>query len=96
MDTKELFEAGVGDKLSGYMDINGLTKLLPDIDNPNVFTNAMNKLRLGQGEILTYFEKTQLANAWISFIGLDSTQKSVVTGKLMDITDIPQGNKPVS
>ena len=88
MNTKELFE-GVGDPLSGYMDIYGVAKLLPDISNSSVFVSGMNKIRLGQGGILTYAEKLQLAMAWISFVGLNPAQKSMVSRDLMAIQDAP-------
>lgn len=92
MNIKELFEA-VSDPLKGYMDVNSLTSLLPDIDNVSVFTSAMNKIRLGQGSMLTYAEKIQLGLAWVSFVGLDAPHKSIVSSKLMAVQDAAPPSK---
>jgi hypothetical protein len=82
MKTHELFEA-VNDKLTGYLDISSLMKLLPDINNAENFETALTKLRLGQGADLTIPEKMQLALAFIGLLGLDGPSKSQVLRILM-------------
>jgi hypothetical protein len=77
MDAAELFEA-VDDRLSGYLNIQGLAKMLPDVTNIEMFDQALSALRLGQGTHLTMPQKMQLALAFISVIGLTLPQKSQV------------------
>lgn len=77
MNTSELFET-VDQKLSGYLDISGLAKLLPDLTDVNMFDETLGKIRLGQGDNLTVPEKTQLSLAFISLVGLNNQQKSQV------------------
>ena len=86
MDTNELFEA-LTDPLTGYLDIGGLAKLLPDLENIENFTRGMNKIRLGQGSTLTFAERKEMGMAWISFVGLPAPQKSLVNRQLMSIQD---------
>ena len=86
MNTNELFEA-LTDTLTGYLDIGGLSKLLPDLENVENFTNGMNKIRLGQGSMLTFAERKEMSMAWISFVGLTAPQKSMVSRQLMSIQD---------
>jgi hypothetical protein len=77
MRTWEIFE-GVTDHLTGYVDVQTLAGLLPDIDNPAEFQSALNKLRLGQGNDLTIAERKQLSLAFISFIGLEPAKKAII------------------
>jgi hypothetical protein len=88
MKTSDLFE-GVNDKLVGYVDIQAITQMLPDIDNPANFENAMTKLRLGQAASLTMPEKIQLALAFISLVGLTGPQKSLFIRQIMAVQTQP-------
>lgn len=87
MNLKEIFEA-VSSPMTGYLNVQGLANLLPDITNINNFTSAMNKLRLGQGDILTIPEKMELAMAFISFVGLDAPGKTLVSRQVSAIQDV--------
>lgn len=91
MNTNELFEA-LNDPLTGYLDIGGLANLLPDLTNVENFTNGMNKIRLGQGDLLTFAERKEMGMAWISFVGLAAPQKSLVSRNLMAIQDAKTEN----
>jgi hypothetical protein len=93
MNFSELFEA-VNSSMTGYLNIQGLAKLLPDINDAENFENAMNKLRLGKGNELILEEKMQLALAFISLIGLDPGQKSRVMRVIMSIQDKPSAVQP--
>ena len=88
MKTTELFESA-NDKLTGYIDIPALAHLLPDITNPAMFDEALDKLRLGQATVLTVPEKIQLALAFVSLVGLNATQKTQVMRMLSTVHAVP-------
>lgn len=84
MKTDEIFE-GIGDNLAGFVDINTIASMLPDLSNVTLFQNAINKVRLGQGTDLTFQERQQLALAFISLLGLPAPQKSTFIRLLMSV-----------
>lgn len=88
MKTSELFEA-VNAPLEGYFDINALASLLPDVNNDESFESAMTKVRLGQAAFLTVPEKMQLALAFISLVGLDGPQKTMVMRQIISVKNGP-------
>ncbi len=93
MDITELFEE-VDQALAGYINIPGLAQMLPDVNNAEMFDDAMDKIRLGQGSYLTVPEKMQLALAWISLVGLNATQKSQIFRLLSASRAVPKQAQP--
>jgi len=88
MNVYDLFE-DTG-QLTGYLDVQTLAKMLPEVNNAMDFEEAVDKLRLGQEDHLTLPEKMQLALAFISLIRADGPQKLLAIRNLMSVKATPQ------
>lgn len=88
MNVYDLFENT--EQLTGYIDVQTLAKMLPEVNNAMDFEDAVDKLRLGQEDHLTLPEKMQLALAFISLIRADGPQKLLAIRNLMSVQAVPQ------
>lgn len=88
MNVYDLFEDT--EQLTGYIDVQTLAKMLPEVNNAMDFEDAVDKLRLGQEDHLTLPEKMQLALAFISLIRADGPQKLLAIRNLMSVRSAPQ------
>jgi hypothetical protein len=88
MKTSELFEDDPG--LTGYLDVQALAKLLPEVTAPDLFLSALTKIRIGKDSELTLQEKLQMALGFMSLIAMDATQKSMVMHQIMSVKTDPE------
>lgn len=85
MIVDDLFEQAAGQELSGYLNPQALSRLLPAVNNQRDFSNALTKLRLGQEVVLTLPEKMQLSMAFISLVRAEPSQKQNIMRNLMSV-----------
>lgn len=83
MNVHELCEDG--QQLTGYVDVQMLSHLLPDVTSLRDFDNAIDKLRLGQENALILPEKMQLALAFVSLLRATQPQKQRIVRNLMGV-----------
>lgn len=88
MKVYDLFEDT--QQLTGYIDVQTLARMLPEVNNAMNFEDAVDKLRLGQEDHLTLPEKMQLALAFISLIRADGPEKLLAIRNLMSVRATPQ------
>jgi hypothetical protein len=79
-----------GDPLEGNLDMKGLAKFLPDVDDMIKFTAAVMKVRRGQLQSITRPEMTQLALAFISLMRDGKPETMQAMRRLMTLYDDPQ------
>lgn len=68
--------------LEGSLDIRGLAKLLPEVDDSNRFMSAVRKIQHGDLASLTIAETRQLAKAFVSMLKDDTQETMKVMQKL--------------
>lgn len=75
--------------LEGNLDIRGLAKLLPEVDDLNRFMIAVRKVQKGDNASLSMQETRQLAKAFISLLKDDSqmTMKAMQKLKMVHTDD---------
>jgi hypothetical protein len=76
--------------VQGELPALDLAKMLPDVNNPQLFQSGIFKVENGQEDQLTIGEKAQLALAFISLIKLDDNGKLKVIQKMNPVYQAKQ------
>lgn len=93
-DMRSLLDLMEAQAIKGNLDVRGMLKLLPEVDNQTQFMTGFNKLKQGREDSLTRQEMTQFANAFISLIKEPKEDKLAILRKLSMVSD-PTAQKGV-